>query len=1040
MLDNFTPSQREAIKWLRMDACVVAGPGSGKTTVLVQRYRSLIEDHRFEPREILAITFTEKAAANMRAKLAEEFRRHLLLLRDLESAWVSTIHGFCARLLRENAIAAGIDPRFSVLDARESKELQFDSIHRALDEFMARRRTEALELIEALHAPDIARYLVDVYDAIRSSGKTIPQVRAMPSPGPPFDPVTLSQQMLQLLAAWPSDLTPLRRSHREDLIQWARQLAGNTPRKYEDLLRFLKSPINLQRVPPSAKEPLTAFREILAEMASSIVDEYTAPFRSLIFDVLAAFENLYQERKAALGALDFNDLERRSIELLLNSPETRDRVRSQFRQVMLDEFQDINEQQSELIRLVRGENVFFAVGDVNQSIYGFRHARPDIFHLYRESIKAEGKHSAELFENFRSREEILRSVEALTNDAEGIDPRALTAAASFLPKSGSSVEALKVTGANKEEASEREAKWLAHKIATLRGTLELSSGFTADFSDFAVLCRNSESMGAILDAFDQWKIPYVCGRRPSFLVSREGRDLTAVLHVILNPRDTIALATVLRSQLVGLSDEALLRLRLLANSLSGGINTIAYDPARLAAFDDRDAAKLTHFAASLKRWRAEQPVIALEVLVSRVLSDCAFPEGSNVQSYLHLARARGAGRNLGAFLRMVEGLETAVGTESDLADADQGNCVQVMTAHSAKGLEFPVTIIAAMEKGTRRDSAPVTFTPGIGLGLKWRSPLDDKGVADSWHSRNSEELSTREKEESSRLLYVAMTRAEEHLILSYATGDRQPSKWARLVEKLPQLEVLSQDPPEPAWHGDTPTEESATIAPPEVTDQHDSTVNVTSLAVFAQCPRKYYLQRYIGWSGFRGRFDPEDPLPSDDDPDTSAAELGSFVHDLLANKPADYPPEAHALAAVFQQSELGRLAANAIRVEREWDFIMDVDGTLVQGVIDLWFQHEGEISIVDYKTDSKVEPAAYAPQLALYALALERALGRRPQHAWLHYLRFEQVIEVQLDADVHGLIAQLKTAQNSLRFDLNEGTHCRSCSFYKGLCPAPLAG
>ena len=130
---DFTSQQNDAIAWRGKDACVVAGPGSGKTTVFVERFYRLVEHERFRPDEILAITFTEKAAANMKAKLNEKFRHDDLRLRELESAWVSTIHGFCARLLREEAIAAGIDPRFRVLDARESDDLQFECLYAALD-------------------------------------------------------------------------------------------------------------------------------------------------------------------------------------------------------------------------------------------------------------------------------------------------------------------------------------------------------------------------------------------------------------------------------------------------------------------------------------------------------------------------------------------------------------------------------------------------------------------------------------------------------------------------------------------------------------------------------------------------------------------------------------------------------------------------------------------------------------------------------------------------------------------------------------------
>ena len=167
-------------------------------------------------------------------------------------------------------------------------------------------------------------------------------------------------------------------------------------------------PVNLQRVPTDHRPDLKAFRETdLQALIVSATDAHTAPFRALIFDAFLDFDTRYNERKAATGALDFNDLERRSIELLKRDPDVQDRVKKQFRQIMLDEFQDINEQQAELIRLIRGDDVFFAVGDVNQSIYGFRHAQPAIFNRYRAEIKASGKHLTQLLDNFRSRAEIL---------------------------------------------------------------------------------------------------------------------------------------------------------------------------------------------------------------------------------------------------------------------------------------------------------------------------------------------------------------------------------------------------------------------------------------------------------------------------------------------------------------------------------------------------------------------------------------------------------------------------------------------------------
>jgi ATP-dependent helicase/nuclease subunit A len=328
------------------------------------------------------------------------------------------------------------------------------------------------------------------------------------------------------------------------------------------------------------------------------------------------------------------------------------------------------------------------------------------------------------------------------------------------------------------------------------------------------------------------------------------------------------------------------------------------------------------------------------------------------------------------------------------------------------------------------------------LGVKWKDPSSKDGLKDSWAAANSESLKLRERDEAARLLYVAMTRAEQHLILSYSVAGRRAAGWANWVDSHfgSTVQFKETDPPHSRADVTERLAEAVPVLPrPVLRDQHDTAVNVTSLALFAKCPRKYYIQRYLGWTtGRAGHFDPE-TLPPDDDPEVSAAELGSFVHDLLAAKPGEYPPEAHTLANVFLHSELGRRAAVASRSEREWDFIADVDGTVVRGSIDLWFVENGEIVLVDYKTDSlPIHPDDYAPQLAIYALALERAFGVRPARAYLHFLRPNRVVEVALGQS-RDLISELREAQNSMRFDLHEGQHCRQCPFYRSACPAGLS-
>lgn len=1081
-MTEFTQDQKSAIEYRSMDACVVAGPGSGKTTVLVERYKRLVETHGFSPDRILAITFTEKAAANMKARLAAEFRGNDARLRELDHAWVSTIHGFCARVLRENAIAAGVDPRFTVLDATESVNLQHEALNAALDELTETRTDGILALIEALQKPNLAFDLLGAWDAIRSSGKSVAEVRAMPAPARPKTAKELATELRAILTAWrPSSAS--QGTQKANLTEFAGILDTADAMTLGEWLERAKPPMHLGRVGAERKDALEAFRADLI----AITDGKVAGFRQTVFDILERFEEIYAAAKTERAALDFDDLEKRTVAMLESNVALRDRLRRHFLQVMLDEYQDINDQQAKLIDLIRGEDAFFGVGDINQSIYGFRHARPEIFHSYHESIEASNKHSAQLLKNFRSHDGILRCVGTLLDNAPGIQPRELVAREPA-PDDSPAVEILRVIDGDEEDpvenagdvAGEKEARWIAWRI------LRLAEEHGYDFRDFAVLCRSRESMKPILRAFDAASIPYVCGGRDSVLESREGRDIKALLYTISNPRDTVSLATVLRSPLAAVSDEALMRLQIPTGSITGGLNTIAHDHASLSGFSPDDAERLLAFITRLKRWRADAATTPIDLLITQALGDCGIGwepgtvAGGNIESFLRMARSRGANRPLLEFLHEIEMQEDAVDAESELSDDDAGDRVQVMTAHAAKGLEFPVTIIASMQKGVQRDSASISFTLEHGLGIRWRSAVDGEGAKDSWNAWNGDVLKAREKAEGNRLFYVAMTRAGERLMLTWTcrTGKRAQN-WARLVEDFfnltdaaPAIEpdvrslpapngsqwtasvfVTDAEPEKLTARAAAAFPEIEFISAPPAADRSESSIAVTSLALYDDCPRKYYLAAYAGWSKR-----PRRKLDFDDDPDEaepaeiaelSAADLGTETHDALAGKPGEYSAEAIRLARVFEASPLGRRAAAATKIAREWEFIVDIDGTFVRGSIDLWFEEpDGSITIVDYKTDdiSAAETTArartYKMQLAFYALALQTALGDRPIRAFLHFVRPDHIVEVIVRnaeiASARELVRAVRAAQNELRFNLNEGEHCRSCAYFRELCPASL--
>ena len=392
-----------------------------------------------------------------------------------------------------------------------------------------------------------------------------------------------------------------------------------------------------------------------------------------------------------------------------------------------------------------------------------------------------------------------------------------------------------------------------------------------------------------------------------------------------------------------------------------------------------------------------------------------------------------------------------------------------MTVHSAKGLEFPVVFVAAMHKGVESDPPVVAFSPRLGLGASWRNPARRGDVDDLFHRAIREERHQREAMEADRLLYVAMTRAEHRLVLSFSTGGRKPANWAkRVVDGL--LLDLGQ-PGERTHERVTPEGESwmlrvsvdaavgqaiaagpriaspapaavELLPPPAVTGQFEGNVTVTELTQFAKCPRAYYLGDHLGFEG-----KPRKSAVSAAGGSPTAAELGDEVHALLAEKPvADPDPRSVRLAETFRKGPLGRRAERATRVEREFDFLMAVDPLVVSGQIDLWFEEGGELPIVDYKTGAVSAPEAhqrareYELQVRLYAMAVERLTGRAPARACLHFLKPDVVVDVDLAPSLidspEQTVRDFVEAQEKLEFPLREGEQCRRCPFYKDLCPA----
>jgi CRISPR/Cas system-associated exonuclease Cas4 (RecB family) len=227
-----------------------------------------------------------------------------------------------------------------------------------------------------------------------------------------------------------------------------------------------------------------------------------------------------------------------------------------------------------------------------------------------------------------------------------------------------------------------------------------------------------------------------------------------------------------------------------------------------------------------------------------------------------------------------------------------------------------------------------------------------------------------------------------------------------------------------------------------VTEQQDANATVTELSEFTRCPRRYYLGHYLGFDGRSRRV-----AERGEDESLPASDLGTQVHQLLAGAAVPEPDdEALRLADNFRSSALGRRAAKATRVEREFDFLMAVDDLVIRGQVDLWFEEGAELVIVDYKTDAVNLAEAhrrardYGLQLRLYAMAVEQLAGRAADRAFLYFARPNVTVEIDLAPSLiespSEVVREFQEAQSSLQFPLNEGERCHRCPFFHDLCPA----
>ena len=806
-----TAEQRAAIEATAAEVMVEAGAGTGKTGVMVDRYCRLVCERGVSPDAVLAFTFTDKAAAELRQRIRAEIERRAEagserareLLPRLGSAWVTTIHGFCNRLLSAHPVAVGIDPRFRVLDAPETERAAGEAFDEALEAFLATGDRNREQTAAAFDIGGLRAMVIGAHAELRSRGAAEPR---LPEPPQPDVDGALRNAAAAAAEALP-ELKPGSVNH--ELVERALALleAGEAPPSLDQLTALRTG---------SKAKPIAAYREAIEAALSRVAEagEGGLAFRHLA-ELLELFSARFAVAKERRAGIDFEDLQLLAARLLERT-ETGAAYRARFSHLLVDEFQDTNRLQLRLIEALRGPKCqLMVVGDELQSIYGFRHADLDVFRQRRQAIEAspDGE-TIPLSGNFRSRPELIGAVNAIGEQLlAGYTPLRVGAppSQSEPPGEGPAVEML-LTGREGWDDGEiqldpvTDARTPANQLAEARflgSRLRQLADQGIERGAMVVLLRAFTRLDAYEDSLERAGLrPYVVGGR-GYWSQQQVADVCALLATIANPLDDQALLGTLASPACGVAPDTLWLLRAAAGRgrqiwptverAAGLGESEEVDAERLGQIPADELLLLSTFAETLAGLRRRASSLSLAGLIDAAVTETGYDLAvlmrsagemrfANVRKLMRLAAdfESTEGRDLRGLLDFLAARADA-DADAQAATAVEGHDgVRIMTIHSAKGLEFDVVAIPHLSRGL----LPSTRTPPLTLGREQESPrvgmqlrrLGARGINLYAQRELSEEAQKREAEEELRLFHVGATRARQRLLLSGVIRPSPPSR------------------------------------------------------------------------------------------------------------------------------------------------------------------------------------------------------------------------------------------------------------------------
>jgi len=952
--------------------CLCAGAGSGKTSVLVKMYLSLIsgESSFNDPipiEQIVAITFTEKAAAEMKRRVREAIERKILeseertswekRLRSLENSHIKTIHSFCAGILRENPVEAAIDPHFTVLDDYEASGILEQIVHEVVMEGLDGREPMVHKLVYDYgfsgynQVRGLKDFLKRVCLQVYSSGLSWDKIDQMKVKNYKRAEELLCSRMCSIKESLKrlmilSTQGAIKKSAKsysyiEELIRHYHMVMSAREDKLIErggallaLENYLKGtwPTVVRDLKKSLQESFSLMREAYYQLLSY---EHLDGFQQMIKKVT----HYYQDWKLDHGAVDFDDLQIKVRDILRSNRKIRRELKNRFKVIMIDEFQDTNGIQKEIVYYLSeglgGESLISEqdsyqdiitlhprklciVGDPKQSIYLFRGADVSVFFAMQSELKGKRAQArgVSFKVNFRSQEGIVEfsnrffsfimsggkeSYEVNFNRDDHQEHQR------HLQDEGPRVELIRIKrGESSEQKRKIEASALSRRILEI---VQPQSSVTVyekgendeekrkpypDFSDIAILFRRFTHIALYERELRRKNIPYYLVKGRGFFGCQEIKDIINFLRYLDGENDDVALVGVLRSPLVGISDETLYWLFKGVKKEKRPLTMVSIREQFIkikSTISSEDSGKIEIFLNLFNLLRDKKDRLSPAELIEYILRGTHYDsimlttfqgeqKVANIKKLIELSRTftrkkTGLLRDFITYLLKVVA-EDAMEPEAQTS-LENANVVRLMTIHQAKGLEFPIVFLPDIGHSPRRGDDYVLFDDSKGLALKLYQESQGTYESTMVHREITKMHERKEYAESKRLLYVAVTRARDYLVLSGEKPKKNTECWREWLDQFLEFH--------PEWVRGIEEEDISDLSPSEsksiyqldqgyqklekikVEESRDNEelcrrilqqscfykpfpveefyITVTALSEYMVCPQRFYYTQYL---------------------------------------------------------------------------------------------------------------------------------------------------------------------------------------------------